>query len=248
VENLLRKNVLGTPGRTVVAGAAALILATILLLVYLSHYRNSVKNSNAAATVLVGTRFIPKGTTADEMARNNLFEVTPIPKDQLKDGAVTDAAVLHGQVALDDIFPGQQLTAADFGTSATASRLSAAPELLGDGPKAGTWRALSLSFDPSRGIIPHAQTDDRVDVYQFVNGVMELYMPNVLVLAAPGQAATNTEAPTSENYILRVPSGSVSKFAFLAESGKMWFALRPQKGAKPSKQQIVNSVNVLAAQ
>jgi Flp pilus assembly protein CpaB len=246
VENLLRKNVLGTPGRTVVAGAAALILATILLLVYLSHYRNSVKNSNAAATVLVGRTFIEKGTTADAIARKNLFEVTPIPKEQLKDGAVTDAAVLHGQVALDDIYPGQQLTVSDFGTSATASRLSAAPELLGRGPKAGTWRALSLSFDTSHGIIPQAQTDDRVDVYQFVNGDMALYMPDVLVLAAPNQAATNTTAPTSENYILRVPSSSVSKFAFLAESGKMWFALRPQSGAKPPKQQIINSGNVKA--
>jgi Flp pilus assembly protein CpaB len=245
VENLLRKNVLGTPGRTVVAGAAALILATILLLVYLSHYRNSVKSSNAAATVLIATNFIPKGMTADAIAKDNRFKVTPIPKEQLKDGAVIDAAVLHGQVALDDIYPGQQLTVADFGTSATVSRLSAAPELLGEGLKAGTWRALSLSFDTSRGIIPQVQNDDRVDVYQFVNGVMALYMPNVLVLAAPNQAATNTTAPISENYILRVPSSSVAKFAFLAESGKMWFALRPQTRAKPPTQQIpITSGNV----
>lgn len=247
MENLLPKNVLGTPGRTVVAGAAALILATILLLVYLSHYRNSVKTSNAAATVLVAKTFTPKGTTADEMAKKNLFEVTSIPKDQLKEGAVTDAAVLHGQVALDDIYPGQQLTITDFGVSATASRLSAAPDLQGEGPKAGTWRAISLSFDASNGIIPQAQTDDRVDVYQFINGVMALYMPNVLILAAPNQVATNTAAPTSANYILRVPSSQFSKFAYLSESGKMWFALRPQKGAKPPKQQIITAGNVLAA-
>ena len=96
MENLLPKNVLGTPGRTVAAGAVALILATILLLVYLSHYRNSVKSSNEAATVLVAKSFIPQGTTADVIAKKNLFEVTSIPKEQLKDGAVTDAAVLHG--------------------------------------------------------------------------------------------------------------------------------------------------------
>jgi Flp pilus assembly protein CpaB len=247
VENLLPKGLLGTPGRTVIAGAAALILATILLLVYLSHYRNSVKSTNQAATVLVAKSFTPKGTTADEIARKNLFEVTSIPKEQLKDGAVTDAAVLHGQVALDDIYPGQQLTITDFGISATASRLSAAPELVGEGAKTGTWRALSLNFDTSHGIIPQAQTDDRVDVYAFINDTMYLFMPNVLVLAAPNQIATNTAAPTSENYILRVPSSQVTKFTYLAETGTLWFALRPQKSAKEPQQKIITAGNILTA-
>ena len=247
MENLLPKNVLGTPGRTVAAGAVALILATILLLVYLSHYRNSVKSSNEAATVLVAKSFIPQGTTADVIAKKNLFEVTSIPKEQLKDGAVTDAAVLHGQVALADVYPGQQLTVADFGVSATASRLSASPDLIGEGVRRGTWRALSLSFDTSHGIVPQAQTDDRVDIYAFQNSTMYLLMPNVLILAAPNQAATNTASPVSANYILRVPSNQVSKFTFLAESGKMWFALRPVKGAKPPKQQIVTSGNIITA-
>jgi len=93
VENLLPKNVLGTPGRTVVAGAAALVLATVLLFVYLSHYRNSVKSSNAAATVLVAKSFIPKGTTADAIAKQNLFQVTSIPEDANNDGVVTTQSV-----------------------------------------------------------------------------------------------------------------------------------------------------------
>jgi len=244
MENLLPKNVLGTPGRTVVAGAAALILATILLLVYLNHYRNSVKSSNGAATVLVAKTFTPQGTTADAMAKKNLFEVTSVPKDQLKDGAVTDAAVLHGQVALNDIYPGQQLTITDFGVSATASRLSAAPDLVGEGVKAGTWRAVALPLDSANGIIPQAQTDDHIDVYAQLGGAMYLLRQNVLILAAPSQAATNTASPVSENYILRLPSSDVARFTYISDNGKMWFALRPQKKAKPAKQTIITAGNV----
>src|SRR4051794_223088 len=99
---------LGTPRRTVLVGVATLLLAVILLFVYLNHYRNSVKSANANVPVLRAKSFIPSGTTALSLAKKGLFEVTAIPKDQLKEGAVTDAAVLHGEVALADIYPGQQ--------------------------------------------------------------------------------------------------------------------------------------------
>ena len=45
------KAMLGTPRRTVLAGIAALVVATILLLAYLSHYRSSIKSQNANVPV-----------------------------------------------------------------------------------------------------------------------------------------------------------------------------------------------------
>ena len=242
MENLMPKRLAGTPRRTIVAGVAALILATVLLLVYLSHYRNSVKSSNASATVLVAKAFIKRGSTAEELAKKNLWQVTAIPKSQLQNNAVTDAAVLHGQVALDDIYPGQQLVTTDFGASATSSRLSGSTALEG---AAGTWRALSISLDTSHGITPQVQTDDRVDVYAQVSGTVYLLLQNVLVLAAPNQVATGTEAPTSANYILRVPTPQVPRFLYVADNGNMAFSLRPQKGASPPPQKYVNATNVL---
>src|ERR1041385_1672512 len=114
---------LGTPRRTVVAGVGALVLATVLLLVYLAHYRNSVKSANADVPVLTAKAFIPKGTTALAAARRGMFSVTSIPKDKVVEGAVSDAAVIHGEEALDDIYPATQLTIADFGASVTSSAL-----------------------------------------------------------------------------------------------------------------------------
>lgn len=234
MENLMPKGMLGTPRRTVIAGVVALGLAIILLLVYLNHYRSSVKSANANTPVLRAKVFIPAGTAAETMAKKSLFEVAAIPKDQLKDGAVTDAGAIQGQVALTDIYPGQQLVTTDFGTTATSSSLAGSPDLLGSGPTAGTWRAMSVSLNDTRGIIPQVQTGDHVDVYVQTGPTVKLLMANVDVLAAPNQSASGTAstAATSANYILRVPSKLVKTLA--ASSDSLLFALRPATGAKPA--------------
>jgi Flp pilus assembly protein CpaB len=227
---------LGTPRRAVVAGVVALVLATVLLLVYLNHYRTSVESSNASVAVLVAKSFIPKGTTAVSLAKQGLFEVAAVPKAQLKNGAVTDAAVLHGQVALDDVYPGQQLAITDFGVSATSNALS--------GVLTGTWRAVSIPLDAAHGISPQAQTGDHVDVYAQLGSVMGLLLQNVLVLAAPNQVAAGTAAPTSGNYIFRVPTAYAPRFAFAAENGKIWLALRGQKDVPSIRPAFVTDSNV----
>lgn len=232
MENLLPKGMLESPRRTIIAGVVAVGLAIILLLVYLSHYRSTVKSESAATPVLRAKVFIPAGSTAEALAKKNLFEVAAIPQDQLKDGAVTDAAAIHGQVALNDIYPGQQLLVTDFGTTATSSALSGSSDLLGNGPATGRWRALAVSLDETHGIIPQVQTGDHVDAYVQIGGALGMLEQNVLVLQAPNQTAEGTTAPSSGTYILRVAGTNVAKVAYAAGNGTIWFALRPQQHAK----------------
>jgi len=239
VENLLPRGMLGTPRRAIIAGVLALVLAAVLLLVYLNHYRNSVKSDNASLSVLVATKFIPKGTTALTLAKSGQFEQTSIPKAQLQPGAVTDAAVLHGQVALNDVYPGQQLKITDFGVSPTASALS--------GVLTGSWRAISIPLDESHGISPQTQTGDHVDVYLQLNGAIGLLAQNVLVLAAPNQTAAGTTAPVSGNYIFRVPSSFAARFAYASENGKLWLALRGQKDVPRIQQKFITASNVFGS-
>jgi Flp pilus assembly protein CpaB len=232
VENLLPRGMLTTQRRTVIAGVVALVLAIILLLVYLSHYRSSVESQNANTPVLRAKVFIPAGTTALTLARKGLYEVAAIPKDQLKDGAVTDASAVNGQVALSDIYPGQQLTLAEFGASATSSALSGSAQLLGNGRTEGTYRALAVSLDATHGIVPQVLTGDHVDVYLQMGGTLGLMRPDVLVLQAPNQTAAGTTAATSGNYILRIPAKDAAKWAYAVQNGTIWFVLRPATGAK----------------
>jgi Flp pilus assembly protein CpaB len=240
VERLLPKDMLRTRNGTIAVGVGALVLATLLLLVYLRSYRSSVNSSSGPATVLVAKRFIPKGTTSAALAKSGLFQVTAIPKGELKEGAVSDPAVLQGEVAVNDVYPGQQLTIADFGVTTTSGALSA--EL------SGSWRAIAISLDATHGIIPQAQTGDRVDVYAQSNGAMGLVVANVLVLQAPNQSASasGAEAPTSGNYIFRVPTGDAARLAYAAQNIPIWLALRPQNAA-PTRPALVTSSNVIGA-
>src|SRR5690349_12506982 len=98
---------------TVLLGVIAAVIAAIVLLVVISHYRNG---ANATVQVLVAQKTIPQGTTGDVLAKSTGFYVlSAIPKGQVLTGALTDTSQLAGTVALSDINPNQQLTASDFG-------------------------------------------------------------------------------------------------------------------------------------
>jgi len=224
VENLAPSRLLKTRQGTIVVGVAAAVLAAILLLVYLSHYRNSVKGSTEPVTVLVAKRLIPKGTPGSSIAAQNLFAVTSISKGQVKLGAISDPAVLQGRVAAADIYPSQQLTSADFtvrSVGALAVQLT------------GAWRAIGLpSLDAAHGLSPDIQAGDHVDVYAQLQGRLGLLLSNVLVLVSPTQAAAGSSAPVSGNYILRVPSSKAARFAYAGDFGKIWLVLRPANKAR----------------
>jgi Flp pilus assembly protein CpaB len=223
VENLAPSRLLKTRQGTIVVGVAAAVLAAILLLVYLSHYRSSVKGSTEPVTVLVAKRLIPRGTSGNSIAAQNLFVVTTIPKGQLKVGAISDPAVLQGTVSATDIYPNQQLTTDNF-TSKTVGALAS--------QLTGRWRAISLpSLDAAHGLSPDVQAGDHVDVYAQLQGRLGLLLSNVLVLVSPTQAAAGSSAPVSGAYIVRVPTTKAAKFAYANENGKVWLVLRPANKA-----------------
>ena len=234
MENLAPSRLLKTRQGTIVVGVAAAVLAAILLLVYLSHYRSSVKGSTEPVTVLVAKRLIPKGTSGNSIAEQNLFVVTTIPKGQLKIGAISDPAVLQGTVTAADVYPNQQLTTSDFTTKsvgALASQLT------------GRWRAISLpTLDAAHGLSPDVQAGDHVDVYAQVRNITGLVMSDVLVLASP-TAATGS-APASGNYIIRIPSSRAAKFAYIGQNGAYWLVLRPAVKALPTPPTLAPTANL----
>jgi Flp pilus assembly protein CpaB len=236
VENLAPSRLLKTRQGTIVVGVAAAVLAAILLLVYLSHYRSSVKGSSEPQTVLVAKHLIPKGTPGATIAAQNLFVVTTIAKGQLKLGAISDPAVLAGTVAASDIYPRQQLTTGDF----TAKAAGALAQQL-----SGGWRAVGLpSLDAAHGLSPDVQAGDHVDVYAQLNGKLGLVMSNVLVLVSPTQATTGSSAPVSGNYILRVPTAKAARFAYIGQNGTFWLILRPANKSLPTQNSLEPNANI----
>lgn len=251
----MAQRMLSTRGGTIAIGLFAAVLAAVILVSYLHRYRSSLNEAAQPMTVLVAKSLIEKGTPGNVIGSQDLFQVTNVPRDELKEGAIADPASLKGRVTLDDIFPGQQLTAADFSAStsdALGTRIAAEE------------RAITLPIDSAHGMIGNVQTGDRVDVFAGFNvkklqadgtpdpdaaerAVLKLVVEDVAVLSVPstGTAGLGASQNQTSNLALKVTDAQAAQLAFASDNGKVWIVLRPRTGATPTTPDIVTVETLL---
>ena len=75
MENILSSKLFTTRRGTIIMGIVAAVLAGIVLLVYLNHYRNSVNGGGQPLSVLVAKSLIQKGTPGDVVSSSWLVAV-----------------------------------------------------------------------------------------------------------------------------------------------------------------------------
>ena len=234
----IAQNLFTTRRGSLLVGAAAAVLAGLILFVYLHSYRNSLNSTAAPASVLVAKNLIQKGTPGDIIGTSDQFQVASVPKGQLQVGALTDPAALSGRVAATDIYPGQQLTETSFAYAAPGTLQTKIT---------GTDRAIALSIDAEHGMIGQISAGDHVDIFMGfalegaggTQPVIKLLMADVLVLRAPlaGNGVVTLRAPMRE----------AAQLAYAADNGHLWFVLRPASGAKTVNPGIVNAQTLLNA-
>ena len=234
MENIMSSKLFTTRQGTILLGLIAAVIAAIALIVYLSHYRNSVKNSNAAISVLVAQKLIQSGTPGDVIRiTSGLYQAQSLSKSQVETGAILNPATLAGKVALTDISPGQQLTAADFGptTGSVANELKA------------NQRAVVVSLGSPQEVGGQITSGSHVDVWvtssgQGRNGVTrpiaKLLYQDMYVLNA---------APEGGNVTLRATATQAGTIIYASSNDQLWLVLRPTVGsiAKPP---IISAGNV----
>jgi Flp pilus assembly protein CpaB len=228
------ENALSTRRGTLLIGGGAALLAAILLLVYLKNYRSNVASSNSTASVLVARHLIQKGSPGNIVATDQQYQVTGIHQKELQAGAITDPSELRGLVATHDIYPGQQLTLADF---VTVSPGALQTNLAGD------QRAISVPIDAAHGLSGQISPDDHVDVYVGLNQsgaggshpVIKLMMENALVLRTASSGAP------AGSVVLRGDGKQTAALAFASDNGKIWLVLRPASGARPERVGLMNT-------
>ena len=251
------QKLLTTRGGTIAVGGLAAVLAAVVLVVYLNRYRHSVTASDQPVPVLVAKALIPQGTSGDVVGSTDLFETVKTPKAQVKNGAVTDPAILRGRTAVADIYPGQQLTLTDF-TTTTSNTIGV--------KLAGEQRAIELTFDVAHGNLSNIVTGDHIDILggfnvttvdQFgrpvANGgqpraVIKPIMQDILVLAAPTAGSGNGVGANNQGnnaLTLQTNPEQASELAFAADNGVVWVVLRPRTGAPPVEPNIVTIETLL---
>jgi Flp pilus assembly protein CpaB len=235
-----RRHPLSTRGGTTLVAIVSAILAAAVLLVFVNRYRESIREDNGTATVLVAKSLIEQGSPGDVVAEDSMFQTTTLKLSEVKDGAISDPSSLKGTIATTDVFAGEQLVASEF----TKTNARAFNRLRGFD------RAIAVPLDESHGLIGEVKPGDRVDVLAGIglenNGserrpTLSFIMRNALVLKAPdkpkpGVAAANSSQPV----ILRAPDRMAAQIAFAADVGKVWLIARPKAGAKSSKVETVD--------
>ena len=234
---------LSTRNGSIVAAAVAAAVAGLLIVFFLQQYRDNVNEESIPTAVVVADQLIEQGASGDTVGAQGLFKIAKVPRDQLKLGAVTDAAALRGKIAVADILPGQQLTAADFKPAGGGVITKLAADQ----------RAISIPLDSTHGLVGTLVAGDHVDVLSgFTLGggaggerpVLRMLMQDVLVLAVPAAAAGGGPggggANANSGITLRVATKAAPKLAFAADNSRLWLVLRPQNGEKVERTPVVS--------
>ena len=213
---------------TILLGVSAAVIAAIALIVYLNHYRNG---GTTTVSVLVANSLIQKGTSGDVVARSGLYESSSIPKSQVEKGAIVDPATLTGTVALADINPRQQLTAADFGPATGLPYVLTPNE-----------RAVVIDLGSPQAVGGQIGAGSHVDVWVTTSGqssggvnrpIAHLLFQDMYVLGYSGSNVTlRAETPTQAGTLI-----------YAAQNAQPWLVLRPTIGTK-TKPPTIGSGNL----
>lgn len=229
MENITSSKIFTTRQGTIGLGVIAAIIAAVLLIVYLNNYRNSVNAKTAATPVLVAKSLIPQNTSGDVVGSTGLYKIVDKPKDQIISGAFVDPSSLNGTVALTKIFPGSQLTAADFGPAPNSLTTQ-----LGK-----TTRAVVVPLDSPGEVGGQISAGDHVDVWVLIPtgstpSVREV-LQNMTVLNAPANGGNITMLATPKE---------AGELMYASANARIWLALR-SSSAKNTKPTVITANDLL---
>jgi Flp pilus assembly protein CpaB len=241
---------------TLVLGGLAALAAGALLLIYVSQVRQDANSQSATVSVLVANKLIPQNSSGDVIASQKWYTAVSTPKDQVKDGAITDPASISGKIASHDIYPNQQMTTSDFTdapTDAVTTKLTK------------NQRAISIPLDSAAGLTPFLQAGDHVDIMAGFNvipigpngaplngnsqarPVEKVIAQDIKVLEVPSTSSSSSTAGSSNsgNIVVQVTDQQAWDIAFAINNGTVFLAGAPQAGIDSSKPGLVTLETML---
>jgi Flp pilus assembly protein CpaB len=240
------QRLIATRRGALILSVLAAIVAGILIVAYVQKYRSSVNSEGAPVTVLVAKQAIPKGTAGTVIATTGLYSATTIRQSQLLNGAFSDPASLRSRVATRDIYPGSQLTSADFAPAANDVAASLTKHQ----------RIIAIPFDSTHGDIANLQAGDHVDVYAAFDlvpvnaagaplGGGESHTALKMIMSNVDVASVSKPSSGNATVYFKVTDTEATELAFASDNGKLWLALRPAAGAKTSPPSIVTAETLM---
>jgi pilus assembly protein CpaB len=237
-----------------IAALAVAALGTTLVFVYVNGINNRALADQKPVKVLVTKNLIPAGMSVEDASRLGDFEQKEVAASSVAPNALSDITPLAGQVALSNIYPGEQILRQKFGAPGTTSTL----------PIPGDKVAISIQLgDPARVagfVTPGANVAIYVTMAGTAGGTAgsdftRVLLPRAQVIAAgpttmtqttstnakTGQA--NTEAVPKAILTLALSQRDAAKIIYASSKGQLYFALLTSN-SKVTPDTAVGSANL----
>jgi|SRR5262245_48516652 len=230
---------------TLVAAGLALV-GLLLVLLYVTGYRNNVQRGADLVPVFVAARDIPQGTTGADVAGGGYLQKQSVLRRNVVSGAISNTDQIGALAASTTIVAGEQITVRQFQPVAQQGVLAGI---------SGNQRAMTVPGDANQLLSGTVKDGDHVDVlvnYRYTISppagasgsgslsrvVARIVLRNVLVLRAP--SSTSSGAIT-----LALTDTQSQKMLFTIKNGSWWLVLRPVARPADSPESIETIENLL---
>src|SRR5579862_4464076 len=100
--------------RNTLLAAALALVGVVLVLLYVSGYRNNVQRGSDLTDVLVAARDIPQGTTGTALAGGGYLKRESVLRRSVVAGAISSTGQITSLAVGDTIYAGEQVTVRQF--------------------------------------------------------------------------------------------------------------------------------------
>ncbi len=224
--------------RRVIAAVAAVLLAGIGAFLLYNYVNNADKRAMAgqeATQVLVVTKVVPAGTTAESIAP--YLETRQLPKVAVVGDALANTADVLGLVTTTDLQVGEQVLRSRFAEPGTS--------ITGQVKVPDNKQEVSITLEPQRVVGSTIAAGDKVAIFFTVEGETRMVLNDVLVTNIQGgldPAATDEGAAPSGSLVVTfaLEPKDAERVVFIGETAKLWLA----REGKDTANQDTNGVNV----
>jgi Flp pilus assembly protein CpaB len=221
-----------------IAGGLALGAALLTMLSVSRAEGGTAKVTLASTPVLVATRDLTVGTPVASAVAGGAIVIKRLPAESIAPGAVTNSSGLRGQVVIQPIFKGEQVTANRFGPTAAQGLRTTLH---------GALRAIAVPGDPNQLLAGMLQPGDHIDVVANVRGgtsqKTRVSLNNLIVLSPPpAEPASGTTAAAT----VQLTDKQVQTLFWILKNGDWSFVLRPSSKATVTAVKPTTQADVLA--
>jgi Flp pilus assembly protein CpaB len=184
----------------------------------------------AKERVLVATRDLPVGLSLDQAVADHAVAYRTLAAELIEPNAVLNPGAIHGQVVLQPIYKGEQLTLLRLGPTGQQGLRT---------QLSGRLRVMQVAGTPEQLLAGAARAGDHVDVVASLKqgtqqtAYAKVVIHNLLILAAPAVTA-QAGAPAAQQVTatLQLSDAQAQELFFVLKNADWSLLLRPATGVR----------------